>query len=96
MKLPSFSSFSKPKSLTTLFSGINSKNGLYDSVNIILDGSPKTREARSPVMLFDKPPDQILTCDDRLFFRFKNTLKEIVKDRFGMYYEGENQYNLDN
>ena len=96
MKLPSFSSFSKPKSLTTLFSGINSKNGLYDSVNIILDGSPKTREARSPVMLFDKPPDQILTCDDRLFFRFKNTLKEIVKDRFGMYYEGENQYNLNN
>lgn len=96
MKLPTFTSISKPKSVTTEFNGISSKGGLYDTVNLILDGVPRTREPRNPVMLFSAPPDQILTCNDRLFFRFENTLKEILKDDSGMYYEGENQYNLNN
>ena len=96
MKLPTFTSISKPKSVTTEFNGISSKGGLYDTVNLILDGVPRTREPRNPVMLFSTPPDQILTCNDRLFFRFENTLKEILKDDSGMYYEGENQYNLNN
>ena len=51
MKLPTFTSISKPKSVTTEFNGISSKGGLYDTVNLIFHGVPRTREPRNPVML---------------------------------------------
>lgn len=64
------------------FKGINRKsydpNYLYDAVNLTGIFGCKTRQARWPAMLLNSYPDQIIPCDNRLYFRYGNTLKEII------------------
>lgn len=66
------------------FKGINRKsydpNYLYDAVNLTGIFGCKVRQARQPAMLFNSYPDQIIPCGNKLYFRYGNTLKEIICD----------------
>ena len=93
MKLPIFKNFSKPLNQTGVFNGIG-ENKLFDVVNLICNERCHTRKPRKAVMLNQTPPDQIIPCDNRLFFRFGNSLKEIIKNPDGSFSENGNNYAL--
>lgn len=93
MNLPILKSHSKLRSTTGIFGGIG-KDGLFDSVNLICNETCRTRKARSPVMLHNSVPDQIIPCGNRLFFRFGNLLKEITKNPNGAFALSDTEYAL--
>ena len=95
MKLPTFSAFSKPQSVSGIFNGVGPE-GLEDAKNLVCTDFCRTRRPRRAVYFHKTKPDQIIVCENRLFFRFGNTLKEIVKTSDGSFAEGEKEYQLNN
>ena len=95
MNLPLLKSISKPSHKIGLFDGIGEEN-LFDSVNLVCNEQCHTRNPRKAVMLYKTAPDQIIPCDNRLFFRFGNTLKEIIKKSDGSFGDTGYVYSLEN
>lgn len=93
MRLPILSSFSKPQTVSGLFNGVGAE-GLFDSVNLVCNGNPHTRAPRRAAFLHTQTPDQIINCENRLFFRFGNTIKEIIKTSDGSLAENGIEYPL--
>ena len=82
MKLPFFKSTSNFKSVRGEFNGIGNSN-LSDVMNLVCFDSCHTRNARKLVSYLDATPDQIIVCNNRLFFRYYNDLFEFEKDSEG-------------
>lgn len=93
MKLPFLQSNSKPLTVSGGFKGIG-ENQLSDAVNLICSDACRTRAPRKPVFSYDKQPDQIIKCDDSLFLRYGNTLKEILMEFNGSLFESTQSFNL--
>lgn len=83
MKLPSFQSGSNPLTVNGGFKGIG-ENQLADAVNLNCSNTCCTRNPRQAVFLYDKPPDQIIKCENILFFRYGNTLEQLFIDFDGI------------
>lgn len=97
MKLPKLPKLDKPVLSEISFLGINSLGGeksLYDAVNLIKSKRVETRKGRSPVIFYDRPPDQVIKCNNTLFHRYNNTLREVVSTTDGVEYGKE--YTLKN
>ncbi len=95
MKLPVLNNFLKANNKFGGFGGIE-EDGLYDAINLVCSDKCHTRNARKAVMLYDTTPDQIIPCENRLFFRFGNTLKEVIKKPDGTLEENGAEYSLKN
>ncbi len=93
MKLPIFKSNSKPTVISGGFGGIGEKS-LLDMVNLAYSGYCKTRNPRKNVLDLSTEPDQIITCENRLFLRYANTLKEVIVDFDGSLKELTQEYIL--
>lgn len=93
MQMPILNSFSRPLSKTGLFNGIGEEK-LFDAANLVCGEHCHTRNPRKAALLFNIIPDQIIPCDNRLFFRFGNSLKEILQKEDGSLEETENRYVL--
>ena len=95
MKLPVLNNFLKANNKFGGFGGLE-EVGLYDAINLVCSDKCHTRNARKAVMLYDTTPDQIIPCENRLFFRFGNSLKEVIKKTDGTLEENGIEYSLKN
>lgn len=84
MRLPTFKIASTPKTEVMSFNGINTKstnpNFLYDAINLTGAYKCHSRKSRSPALLMDTTPDQIIPFGETLYFRYGNTLNEVACD----------------
>ena len=93
MKLPIFKLGSKLSTVSGTFNGI-AENSLADVVNLICSGDCRTRNTRKEVMVLSTSPDQVITCENRLFLRYGNLLKEVIMDIDGILKERTQNYEL--
>ena len=92
MRLPLLPKTDNRSFLEIKLSGINcsdGQNALYDAVNLTKERLLKTRKGRSAVLFYDVPPDQIISCGDKIFHRFKNSLFEVITTDTGIIYGDE-------
>lgn len=79
MRLPFYNIKPDIKTISLSINGMERTNKIdhfKDMVNVLgEDGT--TRPSRRHAMLWDSSPDQILTVDQRLFFRYGNSIKEV-------------------
>lgn len=95
MEMPVFKIPSRPLNKTGIFGGIGT-DGLADAVNLVCAEKCHPRNQRKAVMLLGEEPDQIIPCENRLFFRFGNLLKEIILNEDGTLEESDTAYTLKN
>ena len=92
MKLPKLPKTNKPNLSEVSFLGINAlgdEKSLYDAVNLIKNKKVETRRGRSPVIFYDRAPDQVIKCSDTVFHRYNNTLFEVINTAGGAEYGKE-------
>ncbi len=98
MKLPILKGNGIKKSCNISLGGIDRRLSdmakLHNAINLIGCGNCTTRPSRGPAMFFKTTPDQIIPCEDRLFFRYGNSLREVFSDKKGLLTEGEKLYSL--
>jgi len=93
MKLPFLNSGSVKSSVTGLFNGIGTYN-LSDAVNLIYNDKCHIRNPRKAIMFNSQKPDQIIMCENMLFFRYGNRLKEVVKNPDNTFTVLDTEYSL--
>lgn len=87
MKLPDIDGFSvKQKIISPKGSDYRSVKTDYlkNSTNIEYGDVCKTRNARKLCYAFDRKPDQILPCNDRVFLRYGNEMYELKEGKDGL------------
>ena len=95
MKLPYLPNGSKPLTVSGGFKGIG-ENQLSDAVNLNCSNICRTRNPRQAVFLYSDPPDQIIKCEDNLFLRYGNTLKQLIMDFDGVLKQTAQTFQLSN
>ena len=93
MRLPLLNSISKPITVSGFFEGIGN-NHLADMVNLNCSENCRTIKGRQTVMTLSEPPEQIINCGTKLFFRYNNFLKEVKLHQDGTLYEYGEPYEL--
>ena len=98
MRLPTFAKGGSTQKETFCFKGIDPNNTnadfLYDAINLTGFYKCRSRAARSPAAFTNNPPDQIIKCSNKLYFRYGNTLSEVTCDEKGILSIGEKTYSL--
>lgn len=96
MILPILGMKSNFKSTCISLLGINKgeNSGFAKAINMVGCGTARVRKSRKPVMFLDEEPSQIITCGERLFFRYNNRLVEIFAKENGELYKDDHIYYL--
>lgn len=92
MRLPILPKTDNQSLIEINLSGIDctlGENALYDTVNLMKNKTVKNRQGRKAVLFYDKPPDQIINCHDKVFHRYENALFEVISTDEGTVYGEE-------
>lgn len=83
MKLPFLNSSVKWIEEKGGFNGIG-ENQLSDALNLHCSDICHTRLSRQEAFVYDSPPDQIIKCNNFIFLRYGNTLRQVFMDDDGI------------
>ena len=93
MKLPFVKTDSRLETVSGRFNMVGEK-ALSDAVNLVCTEHCHTRKARRSVMHLSRTFNQIITCENRLFFRYGNLVKEVIRLESGELVENGMAYPL--